>query len=195
MIIVFAGAGASKAVNPDRYPTTVEFYERLPEEVKSNSLFKMAVEYLAKQVKSSGPIDIEHVLWLIKDLREFTSKAFDARSVVGWFLQDNRLATLAAGGHNVQPLQPVVKDVTAKIDFLSSSINALVYDLYGEPPSEDELEGNWLPLLGGLMEKGSPLELVTTNYDIVIEEAISITNAPVVTGRTTGNQPTLDLVV
>ena len=190
MIIVFAGAGASKAVNPHRYPTTVEFFERLPEQVKSNKLFQLALEYLGKQVE--GPLDIEHVLWLIKDLREFTSKAFDATSVVGWFLQSNRLAQLTPGSYNLEPLQPVVHDVTARIDSLWSSINALVYDLYGEPPKPDELEGNWVPLLTGLMEKSNLVELVTTNYDIVIEEAITITNAPVVTGRTTAIQPTLD---
>ena len=29
-ILIFAGAGASKAVSPDDYPTTVEFFKRLP---------------------------------------------------------------------------------------------------------------------------------------------------------------------
>lgn len=191
MILVFAGAGASKAVNSNRYPTTVEFVSLLPVRVTSDKLFEAAVDYLRQQSKASAPLDIEQILWLIRELREFTSKASDATSIIGWFIQENRLGKIV-GGQDVHPLQYTAQGATAKIDSLSSEINTLVYDLYGEPPSEDELDGNWRPLLLGLMERGHPLEIVTTNYDIVIEEAITLVNAPVVTGRITANQPTLD---
>ena len=37
-VLVFAGAGASTAVNKDKFPTTVQFYERLPNEIKKDKL-------------------------------------------------------------------------------------------------------------------------------------------------------------
>ncbi|MCP5348021.1 MAG: hypothetical protein R3F41_10425 [Gammaproteobacteria bacterium] len=57
-IVVFAGAGASKAVAPEKYPTTVEFFDDLPEEITSNKLFQQVVEFL-KEDSGKGPIDIE----------------------------------------------------------------------------------------------------------------------------------------
>ena len=35
MILVFVGAGGSAAVDLDQYPTTVEFFESLPGEIKN----------------------------------------------------------------------------------------------------------------------------------------------------------------
>ena len=37
MILVFAGAGASYAINPNKYPTTIEFFSRLDESIKKLS--------------------------------------------------------------------------------------------------------------------------------------------------------------
>ena len=34
MILIFAGAGASYSIDKEQYPTTVEFWERLPDEIK-----------------------------------------------------------------------------------------------------------------------------------------------------------------
>src|SRR5947208_1057565 len=48
MILVLAGAGASKAVDPKQYPSTVEFFESLPQDVQQEKVFKLAVEYLKK---------------------------------------------------------------------------------------------------------------------------------------------------
>ncbi len=39
--LIFAGAGASKAVSADRYPTTIEFFEKLPETIRNTHLFKL----------------------------------------------------------------------------------------------------------------------------------------------------------
>ena len=45
MILVFAGAGASKAVGPENYPTTLEFFERLPEQIRKDPLFLHILSY------------------------------------------------------------------------------------------------------------------------------------------------------
>jgi hypothetical protein len=194
MILVFAGAGASKAVNATRYPTTIEFYQRLPEKLKDTPLFRLAVEYLKTKQKTPDPLDIEQVLWLMKDLREFTSKVSDPGSVPGWFVQDNRLIQLTSPGvsYSINKLLEVGNAATVSIDALSSEINARVYDEYRDRPSKDELESNWLHLLRSLMATGQALEIATTNYDIIAEEAIKLAKAPVLTGRTTEIQPTLD---
>ncbi len=195
MIVVFAGAGASKAVEPERYPTTIEFFERLPSEVTADDIFQHAVAFLKEKHPNVVQLDIEQVLWLAAELRDFTSRASDTASVPGWFIEGNRLSTIAKRGDNVTPLHAVASAATRRVDGLVSRINALVYDLYGEPPSKPELEKNWIPLLKELPSFGQTLELVTTNYDIVLEEAIVSAKAPVLTGRTTGNQPTLDLTM
>lgn len=192
MIIIFAGAGASKAVRPDQYPTTVEFFQKLPEEIKGDTLFKFAVQYLEQSKRDDSQLDIEQVLWLTRDLRDFTSRAADTKSIAGWFLQKERLTSVSGTNDNIRHLQSIGAAATQKIDGLSSRVNALVYDLYGDTPKKEDLQNNWVPLIEGLAAVASPLELVTTNYDIVIEEAIQICKAPVLTGRISGNQPTLD---
>lgn len=53
-------------------------------------------------------------------------------------------------------------------------INQQVYDLYGNDPAEDELTGNWIPLLKPLFDRDIRLDLFTTNYDLVIENALQI---------------------
>ena len=45
-ITIFAGAGASKAVDPDQYPTTIEFFQNLPSTITDDNLFKSIVGFL-----------------------------------------------------------------------------------------------------------------------------------------------------
>lgn len=60
-LIIFAGAGASRGVSKEKYPTAVDFKKKLPEDVTRQELYVQLDRYLQKQVK--GTIDIEHVLW------------------------------------------------------------------------------------------------------------------------------------
>lgn len=191
MILIFAGAGASKAVGPDKYPTTVEFFQRLPDDVSSDKLFQLAVEYIHQSSKSKTT-DIEQVLWTLKDLKEFTSKICDKKSVPGWFIQGNRLSAVSGTGQDLQSLLNTASPANQIVDRMVSKISQVVYDLYADVPDESDLEANWLPLLKRLMELKEPIEIVTTNYDLVIEEAISITNAPVRTGRSQKTLPILE---
>jgi hypothetical protein len=46
MILVLAGAGASCALDAQRYPTTAEFFKRLPKKVLRNKLFAQVCEFL-----------------------------------------------------------------------------------------------------------------------------------------------------
>ena len=62
MILVFVGAGGSAAVNPEQYPTTVEFFNRLPDYIEQEPLFIQIREFLETS-KRGQPIDIEEILW------------------------------------------------------------------------------------------------------------------------------------
>lgn len=183
MILVFAGAGASTAVNPEKYATTVEFFQRLPENVTGNKLFRFAVTYLREHEGMKDTIDIEQVLWVMNDLRGFASDAANPSTVTGWFMQNNRLGEIANLGGDVRATIDISKRAIEVIDSLSSLINTHVYALYGDSPTEAELETNWMPFLMGLMGYSQRLEIVTTNYDIVLEQVISLIKAPVHTGR------------
>ena len=63
MILVFAGAGSSAAVDPKQYPTTVEFFNRLPDNIIRDRIFAEVCKFLASQRKEGQPVDIEEVLW------------------------------------------------------------------------------------------------------------------------------------
>src|SRR5207248_224732 len=82
-IVVFAGAGASTAVNPREYPTTLEFFERLPDTIAKHTIFMRATEYLRSHSSDSSNIDIEQVLWALHELDGFLAAAADVRSVAG----------------------------------------------------------------------------------------------------------------
>ena len=45
MILVFVGAGGSAAVDPEQYPTTLRFFEKLPEEIQKNELFVRVADF------------------------------------------------------------------------------------------------------------------------------------------------------
>jgi len=173
-VLLFAGAGASKAVNPKEYPTTVEFFELLPVSIKQNALFGNTTQYL-KHADAKKTIDIERVLWALQELQEFTRVLGDDRTVPGWFLQNNRLG--ASLGVTIEPKQLFEHRPRAErgLDALISDINTRVYDLYAREPLEQELEANWLPLLRSVTAVADKLEVFTTNYDINIEVALDLT--------------------
>lgn len=148
--IIFAGAGASKAVNSERYPTTVEFFERLPDPVRNSGLFRMAEQYL----KKSDPeriLDIEEVLWELQSLRAFSEQQTQEGNFVGYALRNGRLAHLLFGtNHNFNHLDVTLASVYGELENLIGSINATVYDFYDYEPSEDELSDNWLYLFSSM---------------------------------------------
>src|SRR5689334_12473448 len=89
-ILIFAGAGASKAVASDSYPTTVQFFDSLPDSIRQNPLFSVVVEYLRKNDKAAA-LDIELILWRLQELQGFCAQATDQSQLVGWMLAGNRL--------------------------------------------------------------------------------------------------------
>jgi len=171
-ITVLAGAGASKAVNSKQYPTTVEFFERLPESIKSNSLFEKILEFINSTGKDDV-VDIELVLWQLYELKQFCTTVTNESQLVGWMLKGNRWPTAINSNQSIGQTIALSQTTLSKIEKLINEINEQVYKLYGELPTQKQLESNWIPLLSLLFESSSKLEIVTTNYDLVLETALN----------------------
>ena len=194
-VLLFAGAGASTAVNADRYPTTSQFFDRLPKNVTSSPVFTILLEYL-KQSQRDGRVDVEQVLWTLGELDEFLSHMSDSATLAHWLLSKGKYAALVNKSVDVRPVVGLASQIHPAAAAVRDSINAQVYDLYASPPTPDELRVTWLPLLEAALGHFDRVELFTTNYDLVLEYAIAEGKLPISDGRVGGTlRPTLDVDV
>ena len=209
MILVFAGAGASAAIDPDQYPTTVEFLERVQPDIESNTWFEHALQFLSTR-ENSSPIDIEHILDVLSEMQGYCLKSHDDTTFPGWMLVDNRFTNMVnARIMDEQLTIPFLgdfvremEDERIRLEELQGDIHSLVYQYYDPLPLHSEL-ANWMTLLETVTDPYRGLEIFTTNYDRVLEQVIleseqivlNIPNAKeVVTGRRSdGMQTWLDL--
>lgn len=193
MILVFVGAGGSAAVDPEQYPTTVEFFNRLPEEITQDPSFTLIGEFLRTQKEDGQPIDIEEVLWSLDKLQEHFSLSRDPNTLEGWMMTGNRLSRLHANMNASEQILAGMFEIGKNLLVpLQNRINALVHEFYVEPPSNGNLQ-NWISLLQGLEGRDPVIEIFTTNYDPVLETVIEEANVEnVATGRETGRQTTLN---
>ena len=194
MILVFVGAGGSAAVDPEQYPTTVEFFNRLPDDIKEDPLFSLVHEFLVIQ-KDEQPIDIEEILWNLDELQEYCKASVNTETISGWIMEENRIARLV----NVPDLSHLLDGMRYleenQIETLKHKINVLVYNFYATIPSDDKLSA-WVRLLQGLAEYEFPIEIFTTNYDRVLETAIKEGKINVETGRRPDDvQPIQDMTI
>ena len=165
MILVFVGAGGSAAVDPDQYPTTIEFFNRLPDAITNTPLFPKVRDFLQAQKKDKGTIDIEDVLEVLDELQADFKKITDPKTIAGWAMGGH---TQIIGSIELSGVRALEKD---HVTPLNNKVKEQVYKFYGTPPSPSKLSA-WIRLLKGLEETDSPLEIFTTNYDLVLEDAI-----------------------
>ena len=160
MITIFAGAGASFAVSEKNFPTTDKFFEKIPSNIKSDKLFQIAV----KDIKSVGePLDIENVLFRLNALE---------------FVVANRMHVPQGNDDLMNGRNEYIYSIfeefglgTKLIDFIRS-INQQVFSFYKYVPNQIELSNNWLELFKYFQGIGNRLDIFTTNYDLVIEQAL-----------------------
>lgn len=185
MILVFVGAGGSAAVNPEQYPTTVEFFKRLPPEITETSLFQLTRQFLMEK-KGGQPIDIEEILWAIDAIENYFSLSCDPTTIQGWMMAENRLnihfgrGTLPGGSQPLLDGMRLLMD--SQIQPLRKGLNAQVHKFYDKLPDEGELSA-WVELLRKLEELDPVLEIFTTNYDRMLETAIETYEINVTDGR------------
>lgn len=170
-VLVFAGAGASKAVNSSQFPTTKEFFDRLSPRTTDDQIFQFALNYLRSQ-EGLDTVDIEHVLWALQELYDFYLKIESGKGLGGYATKYDLIGQLFPR-HNVGHLLQLTPQMRSRVGTLISSINEIVYDLYGYEPTPDELNDNWSELIARLDGVGVRLDLFTTNYDVVIEAALN----------------------
>ena len=90
---IFACAGASRAVDPDQYPTTVEFLVRLPISVTNNLIFKSVVAFLMRDDENSI-LDIEIILWRLCELLSFCEQVSNQEEFPAWLFFQDRSAPM-----------------------------------------------------------------------------------------------------
>lgn len=194
-VTIFAGAGASKAVNAERFPTTKEFFDELLPPITDDNLFQFCLQYI-RSLNDVETIDIEQVLWTLQSLFEYYENLLNPNDISGYALKHNLVDQLFRG-HNTGHLLQISENMRDKIGGLIDSINQIVYDLYAYEPTIDELKSNWIQLISNFEGVGNRLDIFTTNYDAVIEAALNEVNGEA-TARTqrgiSGNvRQTLDL--
>lgn len=196
MILVFVGAGGSAAVDPEQYPTTIEFFNRLPPEITQLPLFKHVCGFLKTQKEDGQRIDIEEVLWRLNDLQNYFSLSRNTNTIAGWSMAENRVCQFNSNilpGGSKQFGDGINNIVVNYLTPLQKRINDLVHEFYVERPNPDKLS-DWTTLLRQLGRYGAIIEIFTTNYDLVLETAIEIDKAVinVKTGRQSDSETRLD---
>ena len=178
MILVFAGAGASYSVDPNQYPTTVDFFERLPSEVTNNQFFQETHRYLKSLSSGRLQIDIEHVLDALDDFRSFCKTSRDVSTLSGWMVLEGTRELSEVNPFNVHirdknDFSLRMKATTDRLTELEDLILNCIYDFYAPRPLSNSLV-NWISLLESLSNPSRGLEVFTTNYDRVLEEVVLV---------------------
>lgn len=169
MILLFAGAGASTAVSAEKYPTTAQFFDSLPGAIKGNQLFKHTEAHLLTK-SASGGLDIEQVLWQLREFELFLKEASSPKAFAGSLLKHGHFGRLVNRGDSFELFSNVSADLLNHVSHLRNDIHTHVFNVYCREPSAEELTGNWIPLLKAL--RAHPLEIFTTNYDLVLEQTL-----------------------
>ena len=160
-IMVFTGAGASRAIGP-KFPTTAEFYDALDKEIKDkiiNVHFGGFNDYIAG--KKYNVVDIEHILWAIEEFRENCRRGHDAKDSLFHII-----------GPKYSDLSNDMDLLNRELAELEEDIHAKIYDIYGHIEFSEEEESVIRKLanfIGSLWDISNPVELFTTNYDMVLD--------------------------
>ena len=176
-IALFAGAGASKAVDSVSYPTTVEFFDKLPEDIRSDPQF-LFVEQFLRESGRDRLIDIEEILWGLQTLLDFCRNATRGEGLIGHALAHDRLAHLIAPSWSHGHLAQALSRLTGDFSQIISKINALVFDLYGEAPSGRDIRTTGCGFLKPLFHFRSPCGLVHRDEVPIKIAALYIAHEP-----------------
>ena len=173
MILVFAGAGASAAIDKKQYLTTEGFFNELPSPIKNDSLFQDVERVLREEArKNKKRIDIEDIIEILDTIQADCERFTGSTTPVGHIgrrIRESRRPEYKTAGV-MRPLYDSADELRESASRLNSEIKSLVYKFYGKIPDAEKLSP-WIYLLNGLKKHGSFIEIFTTNYDLVIEEA------------------------
>ena len=191
MILVFAGAGASAAVNHKKYPTTEGVYSMLPSSIINDSLFVEVKGFL--EAINTKIIDIEHILDALEEIKNYLWQTSDTSRIVGFMTQADAF-TRVNGKFSTAHLHSAFPNLRERCYDLIVNIREFLYNTYGDPPEEKNLE-TWRMLLDPLHNQiDSSVEIFTTNYDTVLERVIDTSDLNIKHGTTlVGRHSLLDM--
>ena len=188
MILVFVGAGGSAAVDEKQYPTTEGFLKRLPPRIMKDDLFQTVCKFISDW-KEREDLDIEEVLEELDKLQGYFTGVTGS---LGKQLYEE--AGVRISQQDISTTLRVLRKVKEEaIIPLNDAIKARIYKLYGKPPPHEKLSP-WVHLLIELQQLDPCLQIFTTNYDLVLEEAIKQAEVDVNYGLdNTGRRTRLDV--
>lgn len=144
MITIFAGAGASKALD---YPTTIEFFASgSGESLRTDPVFEKVSTFFNKR-----SFDVEDVLRLLDPFAQLD--ATPTGNFIFPHLQNHWL-----------------KSVPSFVD----KTNKVCFNHYGRRPSEELVQKTYIPLLKILHWETERVNFFTTNYDPVTDVLMEI---------------------
>lgn len=193
-LLIFAGAGSSFGVDRDLFPTTVQFRENLPDNLKNNQLLQQIEAYI-KREQVVSTIDIEHTLWEIGKLITNIEHTTKNNSFIRGALETNLINSIV----NIDVSGSVIFNSLNKISNaaiqLQNSINSEVYNNYSREAPLNSLQKTWLPLINGISKRADRIDIFTTNYDQIIEQALYEANisSTIHAGFTGGHRSTVNL--
>jgi hypothetical protein len=189
--LIFAGAGASYAVDSDAYPMTVQFFDKLPASIRDHLLVKAITAHMPEKF-GDGPPDVEKILWCLEELGDHLGAIDDPKNPASWFLPNNTLPGLVGTTENVAGYVATARAARKVATRLRNDIAAKVYEFYSGAPTQASLAGNWQELFNLLATKSYWPDIVTTNYDLVIEHAAEFAGQPINYGKGRGVVSVLD---
>ena len=170
-VILFAGAGASAALDPETYPTTAAFFEKLPKPIREDQLFLITESHLKDTIPPPAALDIEQILGRLAQFHDSLSPIIDdERHALAKMMKLNEIRVLLPNSTvNWEHLELEAGKLQRRATALTDKIHEEIYNLYGTPPADEQLDRTWFPLLRRLAKQGTSTDIFTTNYDLVLE--------------------------
>lgn len=164
----------------------LDFRKRLPEDVTSNRLFQ-AVEDYVQRTQGISQADIEHILWELNEARTAFAQVRSGTFAAELLATNLVRQIIGDGPVSGQSVIQITSSIGEHINALVDKINALVYKLYSKTPTAEEIDRTWMPLLtADGLQTFERIDVVTTNYDMVLETGIRKSNVNVSLGYTDG---------
>jgi hypothetical protein len=185
--LIFAGAGASTAVNRTAFPTTRDFFEKHTQDFQMDALFQRVVRFIRDEKVKNGwksdkgneqpPVDLEEILFVLGEVEE-TFRRFTQQSGHAAFAVAH--SEFMPHGMRGTSVTQAFESTAPSITSLRHGLNRTLHKVYRGTPDISELRNNWLPLLEVAQSKSEMLDVFTTNYDFVIETALDFLPEPLV---------------
>ena len=185
-VLIFAGAGASYAVNPDRYPTTLEFQQKVDPEFddilktschtdpklydatdEDRSRASTVYQILKQTIRDRDePFDVERVIAEAEALKKSSKTILKEIE----YLPISRLIEVKSKAFGSEGSKIDLERNIEVVDMIRKALYSQVFRFYGAEPELSELT-DYIRFFNGI--KQARLDVFTTNYDLVLDSVVS----------------------